>query len=193
MQCNGQCPCNTCGKRNLSCTFGPSEPGSADDLSLSPSKRRLTENDVSGFGDTPKRNDGSPPLRSPPGQLSPQSHRASGPGQWVHPAETSDYRNGLKTEVYQPDVEAPSIESAARSIELFPPKAEEKPEASLISRGTTASGVDEVADNHTLTRMLQDPTGRLCWLPFLFLWLLVNRPILHLTGFQLMPRTEISV
>jgi hypothetical protein len=31
-----------------------------------------------------------------------------------------------------------------------------------MSRGTTASGVDEEADNHTLTRMLQDPTGRLC-------------------------------
>jgi len=72
----------------------------------------------------------------------------------------------VKREAYRPDVEAPSIESAARSIELFPPKAEEKPEAALMSRSTTASGVDEVADNHTLTRMLQDPTGRLRQLPF---------------------------
>ena len=122
----------------------------------------MTENDVSGFGSTPKHNDGSTPLQSPPGQLSPHSQRAPGPGQWAYPTETNEISIGLKREPYRPDVEAPSIESAARSIELFPPKVEEKPEAALMSRGTTTSGVDEVADNHTLTRMLQDPTGRLC-------------------------------
>lgn len=46
------------------------------------------------------------------------------------------------------------------------------------SRQSTASGADEVAEVYTETRMLQDPTGRLCMyiLPFEAL-LLTNRAL----------------
>ncbi len=121
----------------------------------------MTESDVSGFGNASNHSGGSP-LQSPPGQLSPQSRRPSRTNPWGYSTEANEFSNDLKTEPFRPDLEAPSIESAARSIRLFPPRVDEKPEAASMSRGTTASGVDEEADNHTLTRMLQDPTGRLC-------------------------------
>ncbi|KAI9881117.1 MAG: hypothetical protein M1830_008275 [Pleopsidium flavum] len=122
----------------------------------------MTESDVSGIGNASNHSGGSP-LHSPPGQLSPQSQRPSRASQWGYSTEANEFSKALKTEPFEPEFEAPSIESAARSIGLFPPRADEKPEAALMSRGTTASGVDEEAVNHTLTRMLQDPTGRLLY------------------------------
>lgn len=121
----------------------------------------MTEGAVCAFGDGSTQNGGSP-LQSPPDQLSPQSQRLSKPSQWGYSVEANELGNCIKTEPFRPDFETPSIESAARSIRLFPPRTDEKPEAALTSRGTPASGVDEEADNHTLTRMLQDQTGRLC-------------------------------
>jgi hypothetical protein len=39
---------------------------------------------------------------------------------------------------------------------------EPEPEPEVQSRQSTVSGADEVAEVYTETRMLQDPTGRLC-------------------------------
>lgn len=41
-------------------------------------------------------------------------------------------------------------------------EAEVEPEPEVQSRQSTVSGADEVAEVYTETRMLQDPTGRLC-------------------------------
>lgn len=161
LQCNGHCPCNTCEKRNLTCTFGSSEPGSADDQS--PSKRRLTENDASGFANASIDN-GPSPLQSPENHQSPQAQRPSNPSQWAlcEEAKESPNNHAIKLEPFRSDMETPSIECAARSVGLLVPKPDESAEASMMSRGTTASAGDEEADNHTMTRLLQDPTGRLC-------------------------------
>lgn len=53
-----------------------------------------------------------------------------------------------------------------------------EPETEIRSRQSTASGPDEVAEVYTETRMLQDPTGRLCGYPSLVLsrfFLLIER------------------
>lgn len=42
--------------------------------------------------------------------------------------------------------------------------ADAEPEPEVQSRQSTVSGADEVAEVYTETRMLQDPTGRLCTL-----------------------------
>lgn len=44
---------------------------------------------------------------------------------------------------------------------MFPPAPEAKSEAQLASGVILDSAVDEEANNHTLTCMLEDPTGRL--------------------------------
>lgn len=41
-------------------------------------------------------------------------------------------------------------------------EAEAEPEPEVQSRQSTVSGADEIAEVYTETRMLQDPTGRLC-------------------------------
>ena len=65
------------------------------------------------------------------------------------------------------------MKAPTESISLFPePKGDEKRDAlnpvdqssQLLSRGSTTSGHDEEAVVYNYTRMLQDPTGRLCML-----------------------------
>ena len=41
-------------------------------------------------------------------------------------------------------------------------EADAEPEPEVHSRQSTVSGADEIAEVYTETRMLQDPTGRLC-------------------------------
>ena len=64
--------------------------------------------------------------------------------------------------MYNMDDGTPSIESAARTIGLFPLLPQETASAPMASRDTSTTGNDEEAENHTMTRMLEDPTGRLC-------------------------------
>ena len=58
----------------------------------------------------------------------------------------------------------PSIGDAARSIGLFPHRPDLKPEIKVQSDRASTSGGDEEADNHTMTRMLEDSTGRLVYM-----------------------------
>ena len=83
------------------------------------------------------------------------------PTQWNCSSDENTAGGPSRGNRFEQDVGTPSIESAARSVALFPPAPEAKPEAQLASGATSISAPDEEADNHTLTRMLEDPTGRL--------------------------------
>ena len=76
-------------------------------------------------------------------------------------------QNGLR------EGEASRDKHAAKSLSIFSPEEEisatfdatDAAGSALISRGTTVSGHDEEAVVYSNTRMLQDPTGRLCKQP----------------------------
>lgn len=65
---------------------------------------------------------------------------------------------------YRLGVSTPSNGDAARSIGYFATGADSQPEIRVETKqASTASGGDEEADNHTMTRMLEDGTGRLIY------------------------------
>ena len=65
---------------------------------------------------------------------------------------------------YKAGVGMPSIGDSARSMSYFPPGAGLKPEIRVQSDYASNDGGDEEADNHTMTRMLEDVTGRLVYI-----------------------------
>lgn len=70
----------------------------------------------------------------------------------------------LGPQLYRPAVSTPSIGDAARSIGYFPHRSDLKPEIKVQSDHVSNSGGDEEADNHTMSRMLEDGTGRLIYI-----------------------------
>ena len=73
-------------------------------------------------------------------------------------------RDAQGMQSYKTDIGIPSIGDPARSMSYFPQGAGSKPEIRLQSDVTSNSGGDEEADNHTMTRMLEDVTGRLVYI-----------------------------
>ena len=70
----------------------------------------------------------------------------------------------LDPRAYRLGLETPSNEDAARSSGNFPPIIEPKPpEAKFSSNDDPANGEEEEAENHTMTRMLEDNSGRLTY------------------------------
>lgn len=65
---------------------------------------------------------------------------------------------------YRPGVSTPSAGDAARSIGSVPQRADLRPEIRVNSDHASNSGGDEEADNHTMTRMLEDGRGRLIYI-----------------------------
>ena len=65
---------------------------------------------------------------------------------------------------YKAGVGMPSIGDSARSMSYFPLGAGLKPEIRVQSDYASNDGGDEEADNHTMTRMLEDVTGRLVYI-----------------------------
>lgn len=70
----------------------------------------------------------------------------------------------LGLQSYRPGVSTPSIRNAARSISYFPHRGDSKPEIKVQFDHASNSGGDEEADNHTMSRMLEDGTGRLIYI-----------------------------
>ena len=110
----------------------------------SPNKRRKSTPDTTGSeeGSAPKRiKFGGDDVRT--GLPSQQTVDATEPSRLL----------GLPTPIPAP----PLPGQPARDVEGEP-----EPEPEAQSRQSTVSGADEVAEVYTETRMLQDPTGRLC-------------------------------
>ncbi|KAI9812163.1 MAG: hypothetical protein M1827_004829 [Pycnora praestabilis] len=161
-KCNGLCPCNTCKKRNLSCSYGTSEHDSAEEPNFPIAKRRLTSSEDPDF--EVSNPSGISPQQVTSSRLSPQSERRQALPQWDYAVEANGFGDAMKKrESLNPGVETPTIESAARSIGFFPNKNEGDVKLPLSSRGSTSSAdPEEAVYNYTSSRMLQDPTGRLC-------------------------------
>ena len=72
-------------------------------------------------------------------------------------------RDAQGLQSYKAGTGMPSIGESARSMGYFPPGAGLKPDIRVQSDYTSNSGGDEEADNQTMTRMLEDVTGRLVY------------------------------
>lgn len=158
-KCNGLKPCNTCTKRNLVCDYlsghghGLSTPhhGGQGEIVVSgssPNKRRKSTPDTMGS------DDGSAPKRPRVGGG--DARTGSSPQQQTVDATEPSRLLGLPTPI--PAASAPG-QPGGRDGD-----ADAEPEPEVQSRQSTVSGADEVAEVYTETRMLQDPTGRLCTL-----------------------------
>lgn len=154
-------PCNTCTKRNLVCDYlsghghghnsqsTPNHGGQGEIVvsGSSPNKRRKSTPDTMGSdeGSAPKRaRFGGGDVRT---GLPPQSQQ-----QAADSTEPSRLL-GLPTPIPGPPVPGQPGREADGDGE---------PDQEVQSRQSTVSGADEVAEVYTETRMLQDPTGRLC-------------------------------
>lgn len=75
--------------------------------------------------------------------------------------------NGLKREKLPKSAVEPNdaIEAAARSLQQFAAGTEERSNVAPIPQTNPSSGPEEEAEVYSQTRMLQDPTGRLCKFP----------------------------
>ena len=73
-------------------------------------------------------------------------------------------RDAQGLQSYKAGLGMPSIGEPARSMGYFASGAGLKPEIRVQSDCTSNSGGDEEADNHTMTRMLEDDTGRLVYI-----------------------------
>lgn len=142
MQCNGLQPCNTCTKRSFVCEYiSPNGPNTSHGSSsaVGPSvDRRIS---------VPESNEPAVPaakrLRISENGSSSQGQAQASPRQLSSSSEP-DRILSLPTPIPPPAIPGRDHETDARS------------------RQSTASGADEVAEVYTETRMLQDPTGRLC-------------------------------
>ena len=137
-QCDGQQPCATCDKKHFTCTYTDHARDGSSPAQPS-AKRRTKESDVSSRSGALK-NGGSPSATN----------------------YLPDAPLGLK--MYRPGGSTPSIGDAARSISYLPHRADSKPEIRVNSDHASNSGGDEEAENHTMTRMLEDSTGRLIYI-----------------------------
>jgi hypothetical protein len=161
LQCNGICPCNTCSKRSLPCTYGGSPENPSDDPHPSP-KRRMVEQPSSGVHGSQKSE-------------SPLAQHAQQAPHWVpFPKPTHQDLDGHQNN----NVSARTETVPSQPIRGLPPGPtatdeqqngsksmlglEDAAESALMSRGSTPSIQEEEAVLYSNTRMLQDPTGRLC-------------------------------
>ncbi len=119
----------------MSCSYNTTDQDSGD--GVSPAKRRLTEDDL-------------PRIEKRPRQERDFSSSSSNPV------------SAFAFEPDRPGSVSASIPNVMSGNTLFQPKMDDKLPINLISHPTTASGYDEEAENHTITRMLEDSTGRLC-------------------------------
>lgn len=139
-KCDGGQPCSTCDKKHFTCTYNTTDHAHDGSSPAQPSaKRRIRESDVS---NTPSSSNGG-------GKPSAVNYPPAAPP-------------GLQS--YRPRVGIPSVKDAARSAGYFPHTADLKPEIKVHSDFASNSGGDEEADNHTMTRMLEDGTGRLIYI-----------------------------
>lgn len=109
----------------------------------SPNKRRKSTPDTMGS------DEGSAPKRSRFGG----GDVRTGPSQQTADSTEPSRLLGLPTPIPAPPVPGQPGREA---------DGEHEPEPEVQSRQSTVSGADEVAEVYTETRMLQDPTGRLC-------------------------------
>ena len=142
-QCNGLHPCNTCTKRKLECEYrGNGNSRESIEMPDGPVvKRRHLES--------------SPPTQPrPPPQLPHISPLM------VHPpiAPSPVQRRATATERFKVTFETDP--DPASETECEPGAVDQ--ELELHSRNSTVSGPDEETHLLQSTRMLQDPTGRLC-------------------------------
>jgi hypothetical protein len=141
-QCNGAKPCNTCTKRNLTCSYA-AEHGPPE-ISGSPTKRRHIDT-------SPKPNHGiDDAVASTPAQGLVETHQLGGDSQGSKPDDVPQIK--------------PEFGPAKLSAEahLYHQRHSSEHELELHSRNSTISGPDEETVLYSTTRMLQDQTGRLC-------------------------------
>ncbi|CAF9927960.1 MAG: hypothetical protein ALECFALPRED_003918 [Alectoria fallacina] len=139
-KCDGKKPCSTCDKKHFTCTYNTTDHTHDGISPTQPlAKRRIKESDVS----------------TRPGSL----NTGRSPSVITYLPEVFP-----SLQSYRPRVTTPSIGDAARSIGFFPHRADLKPEIKVQSDRASTSGGDEEADNHTMTRMLEDGTGRLVYM-----------------------------
>ena len=145
-QCNGLKPCNTCTKRNLTCSYSPngaSDPLQPDSVG-SPTKRRHIEDSSSSIK-SEAAGSAPPQLASPDSSTSPKWEEA-------HPKQL----NGSAQLTVDFDLPKTMLGKAQSH------KAATDDDYETRTRQSTISGADEEAVVYSQTRMLQDPTGRLC-------------------------------
>lgn len=140
-QCDGEQPCSTCDKKRFTCTYSTTDHAHTGTSPAQPSaKRRIRESDVS----------------NRPGSL------INGGG-----VSAATYLQGtpLGPQSYRLGISTPSNGDASRSIGYFATRADSQPEIRVEAKqASTISGGDEEADNHTMTRMMEDGTGRLIYI-----------------------------
>ncbi|KAL9101793.1 MAG: hypothetical protein Q9163_002989 [Psora crenata] len=140
-KCDGQSPCATCTKKQFGCSYSITDrdPHSTTSPSQSPAaKRRMASSDIS----------------SQANPISPQETPLIGSQAREHT---------FNDDPIYPIAEAPPTEQAASSTGAFPSRGNAGPATRLEPDMIPQKGMpDEEADNHTMTRMLEDGTGRLC-------------------------------
>jgi len=78
------------------------------------------------------------------------------------PAAQFKPEQGSDVDIYQATSQTPSIVNTASTYGFVPPKQEAALPTIKPQSNPTPSSEDEEAENHTMTRMLEDGTGRLC-------------------------------
>lgn len=163
IQCDGEQPCSNCAKKQFSCLY--------------------TENSGHGGISSPDvsthkrvRITGSLGEASPPTSSYTSNSHGVGSNTWRHGGDT------------------PSIGGSARAAHHFQPMHDVRPEVKAFSdHASTSGGEDEVVDNHTMTRMLDEGTGRVIYigdsatLSFLQLLRMIVETVAGPTQFSLDP------
>lgn len=144
----------TCEKRSLSCTYGSADEGS--DEHPSP-KRRMIETASTNFSPDHKRSD------------SPAATPIQHPTAWTPAGDGPQPSVNAASDGFQKGNDSHSLGAFISSVNEAHGNQEEKlpvlkKPKTLQSRASTASQGDEEAVVYSNTRMLQDPTGRLCQL-----------------------------
>jgi hypothetical protein len=158
------CPCNTCEKRKFQCIY--TDRADAPSPSDHPSKRRLTDSSVNG-GDGAASFSTTAVGESAVVPFSPDLHTHA------KTTSSSNFAPLLGTPNNDPNFQAKDEpeqttdeEKAARSLQHFStPRAEDQARAVVMSNSASQGGQEEEAVVYSQTRMLQDPTGRLCKAP----------------------------
>ena len=140
-QCDGRAPCSTCTKRHFECTYLTSDRDPHYDTS--PSQSSATKK-------RPTGSDGGIQGRFIPNHETPLFVNYS----------SEDVPN---TNHFYPIADPPSIEHGAQPISHCPVEGDMGSTARLEPDMTPQDGApEEEADNHTMTRMLEDGKGHLC-------------------------------
>ncbi len=164
-QCNGLKPCQTCSKRNLHCTYGEVDTPSDHDLQSSPKRRMVESQSPLGMVDPLTGSEKetlslnvAPPPPPPPARWTPTKDSFQPPANGNSGAPISNVRaSGFSMSLLLNDENVKKEHKSALNV---PPSISRG--LGLMSRGSTVSGQEEEAVVYSNTRMLQDPTGRLC-------------------------------